>query len=290
MDGKRLREYWTNEIKALIQRYEQFSCLVCKEQGKKDSSSHAEDGRFVESLIRECLKTYLPKGLEVATGFILRPAVKTGKNGREREGEEDQISGQLDIIVYDAANYPKFLHFENNVVVPPEGVIAIVSVKKRLYSYMTCEECKALCAAARLCRTQGEQGNAVRGPFLALISAETKVSKPETIYKEIKEAYEGKQITFDETIGLIGILNKWSIFKQSPPDKKGATQAKYVCLGNHRGEQEQQHLGLQLLLSGIMSVYYDRTRHYKNRPGFTAFEPGMGHAADLDSIKVEGLR
>ena len=289
MDGKRLREYWTNEVKALIQRYEQFSCLVCKEPKRKDSSSHAEDGRFVESLIRECLKTYLPKGLEVATGFILRPAVKTGKNGREREGEEDQISGQLDIIVYDAANYPKFLQFENNVVVPPEGVVAIVSVKKRLYSSMACEECKALYAAARLCRTQGEQGDAVRGPFLALISAETKVSKPETIYKEIKEAYEEKQITFDETIGLIGILNKWSIFKRRPR-KNEVTSAAYVYMGNHRGQQEEQHLGLQLLLSGIMSVYYDRTRHYKNRPGFTAFESGMGHAADLDSIKVEGLR
>ena len=65
------------------------------------------------------------------TGFILRPAVKTGTSNKSRKSETDQHSTQLDIIVYDSHHYPIFQRFGDNVIVPPEGVIAIISVKKK---------------------------------------------------------------------------------------------------------------------------------------------------------------
>lgn len=56
-----------------------------------------EDGRYVETLISEYLKRYLPKDLEVLTGFIMRPAVKTGLNNKTRKNEQDDNSTQFDI-------------------------------------------------------------------------------------------------------------------------------------------------------------------------------------------------
>ena len=38
-------------------------------------------------------------------------------------------STQLDIIVYDSAKYPIFQRFGESVIVPPEGVVGIISVK-----------------------------------------------------------------------------------------------------------------------------------------------------------------
>ena len=77
MDGRRIQSYWSNEMQAMLDTYKQFQTLISAEN--IDGAAHnGEDGRYVETLIREYLKRYLPKDLEVLTGFILRPAVKTG--------------------------------------------------------------------------------------------------------------------------------------------------------------------------------------------------------------------
>lgn len=84
MDGKRIQEYLSKEAKALLTVYRQFQTLLPADN--EDAASHkGEDGRYIESLISEYLKRYLPKDLEVLTGFILRPAVKTGILIIERE-------------------------------------------------------------------------------------------------------------------------------------------------------------------------------------------------------------
>ena len=72
-----------------------------------EGAEHGEDGRYVEVLVRSYLQKYLPKDLEVLTGFILRPAVNS-QNTRNRKNEADQHSTQLDIIVYDTGTYPVF--------------------------------------------------------------------------------------------------------------------------------------------------------------------------------------
>ena len=83
MDGKRIQEYWSKEIDALVATYRQFETLIPSD--KIEASAHnGEDGRFVENLISEYLKKYLPKSIEVLTGFILRPAVKTGLKSKIR--------------------------------------------------------------------------------------------------------------------------------------------------------------------------------------------------------------
>ena len=153
MDGKRIQDYWSQEVDALIATYRQFETLI-PSQDHQGSAHHGEDGRFVEELLREYLSKYLPKGLEILTGFILRPAVKTGIAGRERKNDIDKNSSQLDIIVYDSERYPIFQRFGNSSIVPPEGVVAIISVKKHLNDGDIIKECQALWHASKLCKTQ----------------------------------------------------------------------------------------------------------------------------------------
>ena len=283
MDGKRIQAYWSNEMQALLDTYTQFETLL--PATKKQGASHAgEDGRYVETLIREYLKKYLPKDLEVLTGFIVRPAVKTGLNSKKRKSEKDQHSTQLDIIVYDTASYPVFQRFGDSVIVPPEGVIAIISVKKNLHETDICSETQALKRTAKLCKCFDNSDNEIRSPFLALVSMDSFEKKRTNIgnwiFGKLQETYS-TQDTFDELVGYIGAIKKWSIFKPRP--KKDKSKAEYIFFQH---QQEETHLGFQFLLTGILSVFYDPTRNRVSRPGFTSFPSNRQCDIKLGSIEL----
>ena len=292
MDGTRIQSYWSKEICALLATYRQFETLI-PSQEHEGAAHPGEDGRFVEDLVREYLSKYLPKGLEVLTGFILRPAVKTGLKGKERKGEKDEHSSQLDIIIYDSELYPVFQRFGNSVIVPPEGVIAIISIKKHLYDPDISHECNSLLQASRLCRTlkSNDKNDKVRGPYLGLVCMDSKIEKKTTsphewIFNEIKTVYSKLETPkFDDLIGFIGSLSGWSIFKRRP---KGATfeKAEYIYLQHI---EDEFHFGLQFILTGILSVYYDETRRNIRRPGFTAF-PNRNADLLLGKIDCDGVR
>lgn len=292
MDGKRIQDYWSSEVDALLKTYLQFETLIPAQKGA-GAEHKGEDGRFVEDLLREYLRRYLPKGLEVLTGFILRPAVKTGKTGKERLAESDSHSTQLDVIVFDSASYPVFQRFGSSVIVPPEGVVGIISVKKHLYDGDVKKECEALFDAANLCKTvySNDPKNKVRGPYLAVVSIESNIKKARTdtlkwIFGQVTSAYSEKSdVTFDKLVGFIGALNEWSIFKQRPAKK--LKEAEYVGFNHPNGES---HLGLQFLLTGVLSVFYDESRRNLRRPGYTAFPSGRAYDKKLGSIPCTRLR
>lgn len=286
MDGKRIQKYWSNEMQAMLDTYKQFQVLIPAKD--RDGADHnGEDGRYVETLIREYLKRYLPKELEVLTGFILRPAVKTGLKNKSRKTETDHHSTQLDILVYNSAQYPIFQRFGENVIVPPEGVIGIISVKKKLYEKDIVHEVQALKEASKLCRCRDDQNKPMRGPFLALISMESFEKKKKTaeqwIFGKLREVYT-KEDYFDDLVGYIGSFSKWSIFKRRPGTNN---IAEYICFEHNL---EEEHLGFQFLLTGILSVYYDNTRNLISRPGFTAFPSYRSCDMKLGEIEVKAMR
>ena len=151
MDGQRLQVFWNQEVNSLLAIYRQFETLL-PNPTTAGAEHRGEDGRYVETLVRSYLQKYLPKDLEVLTGFILRPAVKLGDNDRSRKGDQDRHTTQLDIIIYDTGTYPVFQRMGDTVIAPPEGVVAILSVKKTLRDAEVAEECKALMEASRACR------------------------------------------------------------------------------------------------------------------------------------------
>ena len=122
---------------------------------------------------------------------------------------------------------------------------------------------------------------------MALISMDNRIEKkhPDTfdwIFNKMKSLYEKDQdISFDDMIGYIGAFGRWSIFK-ARPTKKESKKAKYI-LFEHQTKKEL-HLGLQFLLTGILSVYYDKSRTNISRPGFTAFPSGRDHDRFLGVI------
>ncbi|MCC2970628.1 DUF6602 domain-containing protein [Massilia sp. IC2-476] len=292
MDGKRIQTYWSSEVDALVKTYQQFETLIPAPKGE-GAEHKGEDGRFVEDLVREYLGRFLPNGLEVLTGFILRPAVKTGEAGKEREGELDCHSTQLDIIVFDSSNYPVFQRFGSSAIVPPEGVVGIISVKKHLNDGDVKKECEALFNAATLCETlsSNDRADKVRGPFLALVSVRSKIEKSRTdtldwIFAQVDLAYAGKSdISFDKLVGFIGALDEWSVFKRRP--EKNIKHAEYIGFKHQDGES---HLGLQFLLTGLLSVFYDKTRRNLRRPGYTAFPSRRPHDKRLGAIPCTRLR
>lgn len=287
MDGKRLRDYWSSEVQALLAAYRQFETLLpnAKTQG---AAHRGEDGRFVEDLLRTYMRKYLPKDLEVLTGFIIRPAVKTGADNRSRSGQIDDHSTQLDVIVYDTANYPVFQRFGDSVIVPPEGVIAIISVKKTLNDVDIAAECSVLQKASVLCRSDEKlEEDRTRGPFLALVGTKSEIEKKdpptdEWVFSKIAATY-GPDVRFDDMIGLVSDLSQWSIFKTRP---KQTSQAPYLYFQHGPSEQ---HLGFQFLITGILSVYYDKSRQRRDRPGFTAF-PKRKATKRLGTVPCNGLR
>jgi hypothetical protein len=291
LDGQRVRQYLGQEVRSLLEAYRQFETLL-PSSSSKGAAHRGEDGRYIESLVRTYLRRLLPASLEVATGFILRPAVKTGNNGRERKGEGDAHSTQLDILVFDSANYPVFQRFGDSIIAPPEGVIAIISIKKNLRERDVVLECKALRQAAKLCRLLDASDRPMRGPFLALLGVQSYIQKswietPAWMFEQIQEAYSGEPVpTFDEVVGYVGTLNDVSVFKARPQnDEVRSAKFQYI---EHKADE--QHWSLQLILTGILSVLFDPNRNFRRRPGFSAFPPGRKSDAVLGELEVAGLR
>jgi len=83
-------------------------------------------GILTEEILREFLKTFLPKGVSIEQGFI------AGVNG--------ELSKQIDIIIYDSHKYAPYYRINDIVVVPSSSVIAIVEVKTTVKSQTTFHE------------------------------------------------------------------------------------------------------------------------------------------------------
>lgn len=288
MDGKRIRQYWSNEMLALLDIYKQFEIMIPSEKGA-GSAHKGEDGRYVETLLKEYLKRFLPTELEVLTGFILRPAVKTGSNGKYRRKEQDAHSSQLDIIIFNSSQYPVFQRFGDSVIVPPEGVVGIISVKKHLHEQDIILETTALKKAAKLCRCLDCDGRNIRGPFLGLVSMSSfeKKSIPteKWIFEKLQEVYSDENVCFDDLICYIGSLSEWSIFKERSRGTRNT--GKYLYF---RHDKEENHMGFQFILSNILSVYYDASRNNIARPGFTSFESNRQCDRLLGLIEAKKLR
>ena len=291
MDGQRLQVFWNQEVKSLLAVYRQFETLL--PNPKTAGAEHrGEDGRYVETLVRSYLQKYLPKDLEVLTGFILRPAVKLGDNDRSRSAEQDIHTTQLDIIVYDSGTYPVFQRMVDTVIVPPEGVIAVLSIKKTLRDAEISAECSALLEASKACRCDEKILEARRrGPFLALVATDSDLAdkqepKEKKLFEKLETLY-GTNSVFDDMIGFIGDISAWHVFKTRPPPKvtpkNSFAKYMYVELDDH-----ELHQGFQFILSGILSVYYDKTREGVKRPGYTAFSAKP--ATEIGKIQFRSLR
>lgn len=292
--GERVRRFFNSEAKALVAVHKNIEMLI--PSSIRSGSAHTgEEGRYIEALIRSHLNKHLPGDLEALSGFILRPATKVGRDDRSRRAnEEDEHSNQLDVIVYDTRNYPTYERFEEFVIVPPEGVVAIISVKKNLYEQQLADEIKALGKAAELCRVKNSKGEPLRGPATAIVSFGNMVREKGTFEEKVKAIYSAIEAAssdyyFDKCLGSVICLDSCTVFKKRPNDEfQFDGKAVYIAF-DHSNEAEY-HFGLQFLLTGILAAYYHDTRKAEIRPGFTSFPTRRKHNLELGAIDVRALR
>jgi|WetSurMetagenome_2_1015567.scaffolds.fasta_scaffold22417_3 hypothetical protein len=83
------------------------------------NKQNLSSGLYRESLLREFLREVLPTGISIDSGFIYG-------------FEEIDNSNQIDIIIWDSMKNSCIYRTENFVIVPPESVISIISVKSNL--------------------------------------------------------------------------------------------------------------------------------------------------------------
>ena len=72
-------------------------------------------GVLTEEILRDFLKTYLPKSISVEQGFIM--------------SSSGELSKQCDILIYDSFRFAPLYRLNGIVIVPTESVLAIVEVK-----------------------------------------------------------------------------------------------------------------------------------------------------------------
>lgn len=294
MKGERVRQFFNSETKALLTTYKNIQTLIPASH-RKGAAHVGEEGRYIESLLRNFLNKHLPEELKAYSGFILRPATKFGNHNRTRRTlENDRHSSQIDIIIYDSKNYPKYEHFEEFVIVPPEGVVAIISVKKCLYEHEITTELKKLKEAAELCVVQNSKDEIIRGPSTTLISFSDQIKpkkdfefKSKWLFKQIKSIYENS--TFDSSLNTIISLDSFSIFKKRPNSESAFNNLANYEAFNHKSEAEY-YFGIQFLLTGILAAYYHESRKFESRPGYTSFPPDRKRDIDLGTFKVTKLR
>lgn len=264
MGGNRIKSLLSSEVKSALERYRQFEVLV--PSGSGGGSGHpGEDGRFVESMLRSTLGQFLPKDIELLSGFVMRAGVQSPSSGSGRRKDEDEHSAQLDIIAYDTAHYPVYQRFENTAVVLPEGVVGIISVKKTLRNGDLVHEFEALRKAAALCAHSKRTA-----PFIALVGMDDELSDDpirafEAVMGAIKRAQSERCVSYDELPNFVGSLRRWSVKKILKPVAK---RGDYLFYSHKKGEE---HLGVQFILKGIFDVYYSSDRSGQLAPGMVSF-------------------
>jgi hypothetical protein len=285
---KRISEYFENETQSLLHRYSNIESLIPKVKKPKNSDSipegsyhTGEEGRFLEELIKSILNKHLPESLRAVSGFILRPATQIGKDDtrRIRDQKTDLHSTQLDIIVYDLKSYPVFETFGDFAIAPPEGVIAIISVKKNLYFGQIENEIKALNYAASLCWTYnyredsaGYKGQEIiKGPITALLTFKNKAINRDLsgdIMNILSSTYD-ESTPADSMIKQISVINEMTLFRGKERFEDEKFRIPFIKF-NHA---ERINFPIQMILRSILEVYYDQTRStLQVRPGYIDFD------------------
>jgi hypothetical protein len=94
-------------------------------------------GQYKERILADAIKDYLPRTIEVGTGFVMFPhADEAPPGGPEMHDPLNQsaysISRQCDILVYDISRFPPIFRDRDFVVIRPEAVRAVIEVKGSL--------------------------------------------------------------------------------------------------------------------------------------------------------------
>jgi hypothetical protein len=94
-------------------------------------------GQYKERLLADAIRGFLPRTVEVGTGFVMFPHADMdppagGQFHDPLNNSAFAMSRQCDILIYDVAKYPAIFRDRDFVVIRPEAVRAVIEVKGSL--------------------------------------------------------------------------------------------------------------------------------------------------------------
>lgn len=101
------------------------------------NSHYPSLGQYKERLLADAIRDFLPRTVEVGTGFVMFPHADRnppaeGQFHDPLNQSAFAISRQCDILIHDVAKYPVIFRDGDFVVVRPEAVRAVIEVKGSL--------------------------------------------------------------------------------------------------------------------------------------------------------------
>jgi len=115
-DGSQILNNFRQFTKSYIEQFLAEKNRVFKLLGLAQQYS---SGIFREGLLRSFLRKILPNSVSISSGFIYG-------------FEVEKNSQQIDIIIWDSSKYGVIFSIDEFVIVPPESVIAIITVKSHM--------------------------------------------------------------------------------------------------------------------------------------------------------------
>ena len=132
------------------------------------------DGEWKESVLRSVLRRHLPASVEVGSGFVVGP---------------NSSSGQIDILIYDAAK-PVLFRDGDLVFLASDAVKAIIEVKSKIQSKSHLKESLSKLANKSQYLFENTPGTQfeTHPPFVGLFAYEWGVQNNNSILEAVKEA------------------------------------------------------------------------------------------------------
>ena len=133
MDGDLRREYEKNRDRNLTDYWlsvgQEFTHSINRLSKLIGNAHELSTGRYKERLLIDLISNFIPRKYSVGSGFILFPTMTFSETGVIND---HQMSGELDIIIYDSTNYSTIFKDKDIVVLKPESVRIIIEVKSAL--------------------------------------------------------------------------------------------------------------------------------------------------------------
>lgn len=191
------------KIEIFSNSYTQLSRQIFYDDTKKNKIAHpGEFGAYREGLVKEFIQIFIPERLHIGSGFAINAT--------------EQVSSQLDVILYDPAVTPKIENSSHQRFFPIECICGVGEVKSVLRSKDELAD-----ALERLWRVKGmatslhprikHECDKPKKPFTFLFCEEIK-AKPDLINQWYVETYEKNGIPKEQWHNVIASI-KSGIFK-----------------------------------------------------------------------------
>ncbi len=179
---------------------------------KKSNPHYAERGNEAEDILIKFLNDYLPKRYAASTGFVI--------------DSTNEISKQVDVIVYDVINSPVFRKDERVMILPSDNVAIAIEVKTNLNKAELIDAAQKISRVKSLKKSpignvdqQVTMSDVVVTKTTGIVFAYSSTTSLETLANNLAEI--NKDIPFNEWIDEIIVLDKGLItyYVQSPIGK-----------------------------------------------------------------------